>query len=226
MAANIEESPALQSVAQIAQMPHARQATATSTTPTFKANGGGLLAKIFNAFKFAASAIVGIPAAVSATAFIGSLYLLAEATDIVETNVKSNFKGDKKVYHNPFFQKISENLGYALGKTWSEFGAYAPLTTLRATSNFIQDHTKSPALRVSALVEELARSNPPFKEALRDLPNIAQNADFYKNATRHDFPDVAQAIDSYQESSIQPSVSPQYPHGVGVERISQPSRHQ
>lgn len=187
----IENTGNANSVAQVAQFSQKEFASAVDSPNTFRAprESTNVFEKMFNAVRFVASATIGIPAATSAAAFIGSLYMIASATNILETNVKHNVQGDKKVYEHPFYKKTVELLGAWMGKTLTEAN-YAPLSTYKMASNFIQDHTAT-GIKVEAFVNQLAQDNPQFKKALQGLPPIAQNSAYYTAAAQNHIPSPA-----------------------------------
>ncbi|MBM5782107.1 MAG: hypothetical protein FJ368_01655 [Pelagibacterales bacterium] len=86
-----------------------------------------ILSQAWKGLKFAASATIGIPCAVAASAFVGSAYLLAEATNIVEAKV-FHPHGFKLVHKNPFFEGVSNSLYGTLKSIWKDYGAYSHIT--------------------------------------------------------------------------------------------------
>ncbi len=82
------------------------------------------LSQAWKGLKFVASATIGIPCAVAASAFVGSAYLLAEATNIVEAKV-FHPHGFKLVHKNPFFEGVSNSLYGTLSSIWKNYGAYS-----------------------------------------------------------------------------------------------------
>lgn len=147
---------------------------------------------LFKAFKFAASATVGIPIACSASAFIGSLYLIAEATDIVETNVKTSVDGSRKIYHKPFYQAISDSLGTAFGTTWSELGAYAPLAVMKEISK-VAGRSDTPRDLVSSTLERVVNDDSFTKENPALRQELAQSLEQMRHHTPEQAAEFANA---------------------------------
>lgn len=77
-------------------------------------------------FKFGASATLGLPIAVTLFSLLGTAYLLAEATNIVEAKVRKDIFGGKSVGFSPFFKSVSEGIHDTMVSAWN-YSAYAPI---------------------------------------------------------------------------------------------------
>lgn len=125
----------------------------------------GMLSKLWKGIKFAASATIGIPCALAATAVVGSAYLLAEATNIVEAKVFHPY-GIRLVHKNPFFEGVSTSLYGTLSSIWRDYGVYAHITIAGAA---LQKMRRYGDYRERTEITEIAEKNdmevePEIKE--------------------------------------------------------------
>lgn len=81
---------------------------------------------LWKMFKFGASATLGLPIAVTLFSLLGTAYLLAEATNIIEAKVKKDIFGGKSVGFSPFFKSISDGIRDTMVSALTDC-AYAPI---------------------------------------------------------------------------------------------------
>ena len=82
---------------------------------------------LWKMFKFGASATLGLPIAVTLFSLLGTAYLLAEATNIIEAKVRKDIFGGKSVGFSPFFKSVSQGIRDTMVSAWTDYCAYAPI---------------------------------------------------------------------------------------------------
>lgn len=82
------------------------------------------LEKFANFVRGVASALVGIPTALSASVLVGTMFMMAESMNICYSHVRKTVTGEKKIIFEPVLNDLSESLKGAFVAVWTEWGIY------------------------------------------------------------------------------------------------------